>query len=178
MNHELHTFVTILFPPTHMVRLTHVIVEKASIQLQLTATAPTAACPLGGVPSASIHSRYRRRLTDLPWGTRVVRIHLMVRKGAGGPHAPHPCAAGHRGRRGGGAAGSSLWHHPRRSGEASCRGPAAGPLSRQCRRLVGPASDGLRGLSRSEPPVCRWPPPGSPYRAAGRRSLPSGGQPP
>jgi transposase len=63
-----------------MVRLTHVTVEKASIQLQLTATAPTAACPLCGVPSSSIHSRYRRCLTDLPWGTRVVRLHLMVRK--------------------------------------------------------------------------------------------------
>jgi AcrR family transcriptional regulator len=62
------------------VRLTHITVEKASIPLQLTATAPTAACPLCGVPSASIHSRYRRRLTDLPWGTRVVRIHRMGRK--------------------------------------------------------------------------------------------------
>jgi transposase len=63
-----------------MVRLTHVAVEKASVQLQLTATAPTAACPLCGGLSASIHSRYRRCLTDLPWGTRVVRIHLMVRQ--------------------------------------------------------------------------------------------------
>lgn len=62
------------------VRLTHVTVEKASIHLQLTATTPTAACPLCGVPSASIHSRYRRRLTDLPWGTHAVRIHLIVRK--------------------------------------------------------------------------------------------------
>jgi transposase len=63
-----------------VVRLTHLTVEKASIQLQLTATASTAACPLCGVPSASIHSRYWRRLTDLPWGTHAVRIHLMVRK--------------------------------------------------------------------------------------------------
>jgi transposase len=62
------------------VRFTHVTVEKASIQLQLTATAPAAACPLCSVLSASIHSRYRRCLTDLPWGTRVVHIHLMVRK--------------------------------------------------------------------------------------------------
>src|ERR671925_2110828 len=38
------------------------------------------ACPLCGVLSASIHSRYRRCLTDLPWGTRVVRSHLTVRK--------------------------------------------------------------------------------------------------
>jgi transposase len=80
MSNELHTFATILLLPTRMVRLTHVTVEKASIQLQLTATAPTAACPLCGVPSASIHSRYRRGLTDLPWGARSVRLHLMVRK--------------------------------------------------------------------------------------------------
>jgi Transposase/zinc-finger of transposase IS204/IS1001/IS1096/IS1165 len=80
MSHELHRFATISLPPTRRVRLTHVTVQKASVQLQLTATAPTAACPLCGVPSASIHGRYRRCLTDLPWGTRVVRIHLMVRK--------------------------------------------------------------------------------------------------
>jgi transposase len=80
MSHELQTFATTLLPPTRRVRLTHVTVEKASIQLQLTATAPTAACPLCAMPSASIHSRYRRYLTDLPWGTRVVRLHLTVRK--------------------------------------------------------------------------------------------------
>jgi transposase len=80
MSHELHRFATLLLPPTCRVRLTHVTVQKASVQLQHTTTAPTAACPLCGVPSASIHSRYRRCLTDLPWGTRVVRIHLMVRK--------------------------------------------------------------------------------------------------
>src|SRR5919106_606153 len=80
MSHDLHTLATILVPPTHAVRLTHVTVEKASIQLQLTATAPTAACPLCGVPSSSIHSHYQRHLTDLPWGTCSVRIHLMVRK--------------------------------------------------------------------------------------------------
>src|ERR671918_2323741 len=80
MSHKLHRLAALLLPPTRMVSLTHVTVEKASIQLQLTATAPTAACPLCGVPSSSIHSRYRRRLTDLPWGTRVVRLHLLVRK--------------------------------------------------------------------------------------------------
>jgi transposase len=80
MSHELHRVATNLLPPTRRVRLTHVAVQKTSVQLQLTATAPTAACPLCGVPSASIHSRYRRCLTDLPWGTRVVRLHLLVRK--------------------------------------------------------------------------------------------------
>jgi transposase len=80
MCHELHTLATILLPPRHGVRLTHVTVEKTSIQLQLTAIAPTAACPLCGLPSSAIHSRYQRRLTDLPWGTRPVHVQLTVRK--------------------------------------------------------------------------------------------------
>jgi transposase len=54
--------------------------EDASVQLQLTATAPTAACPCCAVSSSSVHSRYQRRLADLPWGTRAVRIQLTVRK--------------------------------------------------------------------------------------------------
>src|SRR5919198_1285171 len=80
MCHELRTFATILFPPMHGVRLTHVTVEKTSIRLQLTAIAPTAACPLFGLPSAAVHSRYQRRLTDLPWGTRTLHLQLTVRK--------------------------------------------------------------------------------------------------
>jgi transposase len=55
-------------------------VEDESVQLQLTATAPTAACPRCAVPSSSVHSCYQRRLIDLPWGMRAVRIQLTVRK--------------------------------------------------------------------------------------------------
>ena len=51
-----------------------------SVRLQLTATAPTACCPSCAAPSSSVHSRYQRHLTDLPWGTLAVRIQLMVRK--------------------------------------------------------------------------------------------------
>jgi transposase len=80
MCHELRTFATILLPPMHGVRLTHVTMEKTSIRLQLTAIAPTAACPLCGLPSSALHSRYQRRLTDLPWGTRTVHFQLTVRK--------------------------------------------------------------------------------------------------
>jgi transposase len=32
------------------------------------------------VPSSAIHSRYQRHPTDLPWGTRAVRLQLTVRK--------------------------------------------------------------------------------------------------
>jgi zinc-finger of transposase IS204/IS1001/IS1096/IS1165 len=55
-------------------------IDKASVRLQLTTTAPTACCPCCGVPSSSVHSRYQRHLTDLAWGSRSVRIQLMVRK--------------------------------------------------------------------------------------------------
>jgi hypothetical protein len=55
---ELHTFATTLLPPMHAVRLAQVTVEKSSIRLQITATAPTAACPRCMVPSSSIHKRY------------------------------------------------------------------------------------------------------------------------
>ena len=50
------------------------------MQLQLMTIAPTAACPRCAVPSSSVHSRYQRRLADLPWGTRAARIQLTVRK--------------------------------------------------------------------------------------------------
>jgi transposase len=80
MTHDLQTLITVLLPPTWAVRLTKVTMEQASVQLQLTATAPTAACPRCTVSSSSIHSRYQRHLTDLPWGTRAVHLQLTVRK--------------------------------------------------------------------------------------------------
>jgi transposase len=71
---------TTLLPPTRGISLTEVFVEDTSVRLRLTATVPTAACPDCAVPSSSVHSRYQRRLTDLPWGTRAVHIQLSVRK--------------------------------------------------------------------------------------------------
>jgi hypothetical protein len=57
-----------------MMRLTEVTLEKRTVQLQLTATAPTASGPHCAVPSSAVHSRYQRHLTDLPWGTRAVHL--------------------------------------------------------------------------------------------------------
>jgi transposase len=39
-----------------------------------------AACPRCAVPSSSIHRRYQRHPTDLPWGTHAVRLQLTVRQ--------------------------------------------------------------------------------------------------
>src|SRR5262245_29416808 len=80
MSHELRTLISELLPPTCGIRLTQVIVEDASVQVQLTAIAPTASCPDCAVPSSAVHSRYQRRLADLPWGSLAVRMQLIVRK--------------------------------------------------------------------------------------------------
>ncbi len=80
MPFEPHALITALLPPLEGIRLLEVSVEYESVRLQLTAIAPAAACPRCAVPSSSVHSRYQRRLTDLPWGRRAVRIQLAVRK--------------------------------------------------------------------------------------------------
>jgi transposase len=83
MSHTLQAlqpFVTHLLPPTRAVRLTEVTMESAKVCLQLMTTAVAAGCPRCAVPSSSVHSRYQRHLTDLPWGTRPVSIQLTVRK--------------------------------------------------------------------------------------------------
>jgi transposase len=80
MRHHLHTRITALLPPTCAVGLSSVTVEQASVRPQLTATAPTAPCPGCAVSSSSLHRRYQRRLTDLPWGARAVHLQLTVRE--------------------------------------------------------------------------------------------------
>jgi transposase len=83
MSHEfqtVRTFVTHLLPPTRSVRLTGMAIEPESVLLHVTTRAPAASCPRCAVPSSTVHSRYQRRLTDLPWGTRPRRLQLAVRK--------------------------------------------------------------------------------------------------
>jgi transposase len=83
MSHECHTLRTVLtylLPPTRSVRLTGMTMELEYVHLQVTTTAPAVGCPCCAVPSSTVHSRYQRRLTDLPWGTRLVRLQLTVRK--------------------------------------------------------------------------------------------------
>src|SRR3712207_4733593 len=77
---EPHTPMTELLPPLDGIRLLEVFVEQESVRLQLTATAPTPACPRCAVQSSSVLHHSHRRLTDLPWGCRAVRIQLTVRK--------------------------------------------------------------------------------------------------
>jgi transposase len=77
---KLHPLISAFLPPVRGIRLLEASIEDTSVRLQLTAAAPTAACPSCAVSSSSVHSRYQRHLTDLAWGTRAVRIQLTVRK--------------------------------------------------------------------------------------------------
>jgi transposase len=74
MAHDLDTLIMALLPPTCAVHLTKVTMEHAAVRLELTATTPTATCPRCTMSSSSIHHRYQRHLTNLPWGTHTVRL--------------------------------------------------------------------------------------------------------
>ena len=50
------------------------------LMITLTSTAPLARCPLCATPSSRIHSRYRRRAADLPWGAVTLHLLLCVRR--------------------------------------------------------------------------------------------------
>jgi len=51
-----------------------------TIHITLRAVAPAARCPDCSLPSTRVHSRYTRTLSDLPWGSYVIRLYLHTRK--------------------------------------------------------------------------------------------------
>src|SRR3954467_5468804 len=54
--------------------------DVENLTVHLTTTAPTAACPLCGYDSPRVHSRYSRRLDDLPCLGRCGRLQVAVRR--------------------------------------------------------------------------------------------------
>ncbi len=65
---------TALFPHWHGLRVKHVCVERDHLTL-IAETIPRAArCPLCHRASRAVHSRYQRRVADLPCGDRAVGI--------------------------------------------------------------------------------------------------------
>ena len=92
MAHELQTLITTLFPRARGIRLTEITIEDGSVRLQLPAAAPTAGCPRCAVSSSSVHSRYQRHLTDLPWATHAVHLTRLRRASEAG-HTPEAQAS-------------------------------------------------------------------------------------
>lgn len=52
--------------------------EPAVIALTMRSTPATAACPLCGLPSSRIHSRYHRYLADVSWALVPVVNHRPI----------------------------------------------------------------------------------------------------
>ena len=61
-------------------RVTSVELHSDGIHVEAVAETAAVACPLCGRFADRVHSRYRRRVKDLPWQGRSVVLHLMVRK--------------------------------------------------------------------------------------------------
>ena len=61
-------------------RLIHACLDVENLTVHLATTAPTAACPLCGYDTPRVHSRYTRRLDDLPCLGRCVRLRVAVRR--------------------------------------------------------------------------------------------------
>jgi transposase len=61
-------------------RLVDARLDLESLTAHLAITAPTAACPLCGADTRRVHSRYTRRLDDLPCLGRCVRLRIAVRR--------------------------------------------------------------------------------------------------
>jgi transposase len=76
----LHEVCGSLLPPHAPLHLDTMALEDHGLTLDVVVTAPQATCPDCTQPSTHVHSHYRRTLTDLPWATRPVTLHLRVRR--------------------------------------------------------------------------------------------------
>lgn len=68
------------FPLGEGLELTQMERHGDQLVLHVTATAPSALCPLCQQPATRLHSRYRRSVKDLPYAGQQVRLILYVRK--------------------------------------------------------------------------------------------------
>lgn len=69
-----------LFPLGEGLELTQIEQPEDQLVLHVTATSPSALCPLCQQPATRLHSRYRRVVKDLPCAGQCVRLILYVRK--------------------------------------------------------------------------------------------------
>jgi transposase len=71
---------TMFFPHLVDVRIERVFRAGRSVRIQARTRTSQAACPVCGVVSGRVHSRYERRLSDSPVGGQETMIHLQVRR--------------------------------------------------------------------------------------------------
>jgi transposase len=82
-------FADALLPPSSNLYLDHVEYTDTAVTVQVSSTAPTAACPQCHQCASRIRGIYVRTLADLPWSGHNVQLQLRVRKFACDvPHCP------------------------------------------------------------------------------------------
>jgi transposase len=69
-----------LLPDISCLQIERVTVDGDRVVIAVQAIPAASNCPLCGQPSERIHSRYIRKLGDLPWHGKAVRLELHVRK--------------------------------------------------------------------------------------------------
>src|SRR4051794_26904222 len=69
-----------LLPEAQGLRLENIAIDAKTVSLSVASTCPSASCPVCGLKTARLHSHYRRTVADLPWGGRLVRLSLLVRR--------------------------------------------------------------------------------------------------
>ena len=60
--------------------IVHCAREAGSITISIALTSPTASCPLCSLEAHRVHSRYNRRIADLPCFGIPIQLHLVVRR--------------------------------------------------------------------------------------------------
>ena len=73
-------YVTTLLADPTCLRLERILSATALITLVIRTAGPSAACPQCGTSARRVHSRYVRRVADLPWHGVSVRLELHARK--------------------------------------------------------------------------------------------------
>jgi transposase len=71
---------TLLLPDSNVLEVDKLIVEEDVLVVVMRTFQPEAGCPVCSQRSRSIHSHYKRTVTDLPWATIPVQLRLHVRK--------------------------------------------------------------------------------------------------
>lgn len=72
--------VSSLVPCSKGIRVEQIARDADTICITVKTTALAAECPDCSTPSRHVHSRYTRTLSDLPWGSYVIRLYLHTRK--------------------------------------------------------------------------------------------------
>jgi transposase len=77
---RLSVSVSALLPDSSCLQIEQVTIQDDGVVISVQARSSTSCCPLCGRASDRVHSQYTRRLADLPWHGRSVRLQLHVRR--------------------------------------------------------------------------------------------------